>query len=649
MSNYKIINKFLFNDHTDSNTVFSFFTIISFSIFYYFSEGSDLNTSSFIFLCGFVLFFINLCSINCKYVFSISTLIFILSVFFQYLFWAISFAGIALSLYTIYYCNYKFYRFLLSALFVIIYTFSYSLDGEGNVHYLKTLLNLQSKDIDLFFHSSIASNYKFYDNCSTGIHGLKSFHYWDLSNFLCSKLSSKLGIRSIDFYSFMYPAMIMPLLLKYSSDLVYRVTDKLKINNHFAYNHAISTALLVSLSFLTLHPYFGPVQNFLKWPCHRTFNLLIAFTITLKFTLVIIEFLQCNKNKYSNVFLAIYSITFIYMIAMTKYYFIYFALLSSFVICFMKISKEIQLKFRILFISCLAVLLYFSFYIDIKTASHFEIKPFQIWQLNANEHHTLWSPFSIGFPIIFIILLSKLKFNILDFITFRKLRTRQNILLLILILNFLMALFPTFIFGGNYVRNILYPINSYYFLLSIPFAIVLAKYLSTINFKNLSLNHIILLLFLFLTFFHSSSTALINANAKFNDHQQALKEYKYPNDNFNKVLQLNTTLKNLSSTKLSDSALWVPKENNDAWQLLDTDHYALPFVFSSLSELPLIYGFPEIADEIILKQSHGYTIFEKVPRNLNSDLTQSIKEAKRLGFKNLYVLNSLTEITLHKI
>ena len=264
MSNYKIITKFLINDHNDSNTVFSFFTILSFSIFYYFSDSSDVNISSFIFLCGFVLFFINLCSINCKYVFSVSTLFFIFSVFFQYIFWIISFAGIALSLYTINYCNYKFYRFLLSALFVIIYTFSYSLDGEGNVHYLKTLLDLQSKDIDLFFHSSIASNYKFYDNCSTGIHGLKSFHYWDLSNFLCSKLSSILGIRSIDFYSFMYPAMIMPLLLKYSSDLVYRVSDKLRFNKHFAYRHAISIALLVSLSFLTLHPYFGPAQNFLK-------------------------------------------------------------------------------------------------------------------------------------------------------------------------------------------------------------------------------------------------------------------------------------------------------------------------------------------------------------------------------------------------
>ncbi|MDC3282860.1 hypothetical protein OAU80_02180, partial [Opitutales bacterium] len=146
-----------------------------------------------------------------------------------------------------------------------------------------------------------------------------------------------------------------------------------------------------------------------------------------------------------------------------------------------------------------------------------------------------------------------------------------------------------------------------------------------------------------------SSTALINANAKFNNHQQALKEYKYPNDNFNKVLQLNNTLKNLSSTKLSNAVLWVPKKNKDAWELLDTDHYALPFVFSSLSELPLIYGFPEIADDIILKQSHGYAIFDEVPRNLNSDLSQSIEEAKKLGFQNLYVLNSLTEITLHKI
>jgi len=158
-----------------------------------------------------------------------------------------------------------------------------------------------------------------------------------------------------------------------------------------------------------------------------------------------------------------------------------------------------------------------------------------------------------------------------------------------------------------------------------------------------------LLLFLFLTFIHSSSTALINAHAKFNDYQQTLKEYKNPKGHFEKILLLNDTFQNLSINKLSNAVLWVPKKNKEAWQLLDTDNYALPFVFSSLSELPLIYGFPEIEDNIILQQSHGYATFEEVPRNLDSDLNQSINEAKRLGFKNLYVLNSLSEVTLHKI
>jgi hypothetical protein len=649
MTRYNINSKFLLKDHNESNAIFSFITIISFTIFYYFSESSGVNRSTFIYLCGFVLFFINISSLNFKNIFSISTIIFVLSVYIEFIFWTISFAGIALSLYIIYCCNGKFYRILLSVIFVIIYTFSYSLDGEGNVHYLKTLLDLQSKDIDLFFHSTIASNYKFYDSCSTGVHGLKSFHYWDLSNLLCSKLSNTLDIRSIDFYSFMYPAMIMPLLLKYSNDLVYRVSDKLRTNKHFTYSHAISIALLVSLSFLTLHPYFGPVQNFLKWPCHRTFNLLIGFIITLKFTLVLIEIIKVDKLKYSNLLLALYSIVFIYLIAKTKYYFLYFALLSSFLLCFMVTSRETIVKFRILFISCLVVFLYFTFYIDVKTSSHFEIQPFHIWKLNANEHHTLWSPFSIGFPIVLIILLTNFRFHLSDFFSLRKVRSKHHIIFLILILNFFMALFPTFIFGGEYVRNLLYPINTYYFFLSIPFAIILAKYLSTIKYKNLSLKNTLFLLFLFLTFFHSSSTALINAHHKFNDHQQALLDYKNPNDKLKKILLINDTLFNLSTTKLPDAVLWVPKKNKEAWQLLTADKYALPFVFSSLSELPLIYGFPEIADDIILEQSHGYTIFEEVPRNLNSDLNQSIEEAKRLGFQNLYVLNSLTEITLHKI
>ena len=114
------------------------------------------------------------------------------------------------------------------------------------------------------------------------------------------------------------------------------------------------------------------------------------------------------------------------MIATSKYYFIYFALLSSFILCFIQTSKDNQVKLRILFICSLAVFLYFNFNINIKTASHFEIKPFHIWHLNANEHHTLWSPFSIGFPIIFIILISKFRFHILDFIYPSKLRRRKK-------------------------------------------------------------------------------------------------------------------------------------------------------------------------------------------------------------------------------
>ena len=639
----------MLKDVNISNTIFSFFSIFSFFIFYYLSKESELNVLSFISLCGFTLFFININLFKFKNIFCISSLLFILSVYIDYLFWTLCFVGIILFLHVLFCSRNKAYGILMSMLFVIVYTFSYSLDGEGNIHYLATLLDIHSKDIDLFFHSSIASNYKIYDSCTTGVHGFNPFQYWDLTNILSSNLSKVLDIRAIDFYSFMYPAMIMPLIMKYFNDIVYRVSDNLRINESLTYSNVISVSLLISLSFLTLHPYFGPVQNFLKWPCHRTFNLLIGFLITLKFTLVLIELIKENKLKYSNLLLVLYSIVFIYLIAKTKYYFLYFALLSTFLLCLMDASRETIVKCRILFISCLVVFLYFTFYIDIKTTSHFEIQPFHIWKLNANEHHTLWSPFSIGFPIVLIILLSNFRFYLSDFFSLRKVRSKQHIIFLILILNFFMALFPTFIFGGDYVRNLLYPINTYFFFFSIPFAIVLAKYLSSINYKNLSLNNTLLLLFLFLTFFHSSSTALINAHNKFNDHQQALKDYKNPNNKLKNVLLLNDTFKNLSETKLSDAVLWVPKNNKEAWQLLETDHYALPFVFSALSELPLIYGFPEIPDDIILQQSHGYTIFEEVPRNSNSDLNQSIKEARRLGYKNLYVLNSLSEVILHKI
>lgn len=641
------------NNINESNLIFTFFTIFSFSIFYYFSKESEVSIENFIVLTGYIILLVNINIFKYKYVYCLSTILILISLNIGWMLILISLTGYIMLVYVIILSKHIFISLLISIAFIIIYTFSYSFDGEGNTQYLQSLFDLNHKDLDLFFHSSVASHYKNYDHCTTGVHGLKLLEYWDLSNLIASKLSNFLNIRSIDFYSFLYPSIIMPLLLKYSTDIVCRISEGLKINKNIRYNHAISISLLFSLSFLTLHPYFGPIQNFFKWPCHRTFNLLIAFVISLKFILVLTELIQDNKLYYSKSIVAIISIFYVYMITNCKFYFIYFILLSSFILCFFETSKEKSYRIKIIFISTLTVFLYFTFFISIKSTSNFELQPFQIWKLNANEHHTLWSPFSLGFPLILLILLSYDKFYIRDLLNIQKLRSKKYILFSILILSFLMSLSPTFILGGEFVRNLLYLINTYYFFLSIPLAIVITSYLSKINCKNLTFNNLIVLLFLFLSLLHSSSTAIINVYNKFNYYQETLYINKTTNYHYHDIIQLNKTLLNLSKTKLPDSVLWVPKTNKDAWKIIDSSiesrQPALPFIFSSLSELPLIYGFPNLPDELFFRVGYGFSSFKNIPRNLDSNLNQSIKEAERLGFKNLYVLNSLSEIILHKI
>ena len=638
---------------TDFNVIFSFLTIFSFSIFYYFSKTGEVSIVHFITPAGCILFFVNINIFRCKYIYCLSTLLLLISLNIAWFFFFISFSGYVLFVYIFLNSRGLFAKVWIATAFLIIYTFSYSFDGEGNIHYLRNLFDLHHKDLDLFFHSSVASHYKTYDHCTTGVHGLKSFQYWDLSNLIGSNLSKFLNIRSIDFYSFLYPSIIMPLLLKYSTDLVCRISDGLKINKNVRYNHAISISLLFSLSFLTLHPYFGPVQNFFKWPCHRTFNLLIAFTISLKFILVLTELIRDNKLFYSKSIVAIFSIFYVYMITDCKFYFIYFILLSSFILCFIQTSKEKSSRIKILFISTLTVFLYFSFLTSTKSTSYFEFQPFQIWKLNANEHHTLWSPFSLGLPLVLIVLLSINNFFVRELFIIQKLRSKKYIIFAIFFLSFVMSLLPTFVLGGENVRNLLYFINTYYFFLSIPLAIVLARYLSNITYKNLSFNNSILLLFLFLSLLHSSSTAIINFYNKFTYHQDSLHTSISTDDNYQDIIQLNNTLHELSKTKLPNSVLWVPKTNNDAWKLVDTSidsrQPALPFIFSSLSELPLIYGFPNLPDELFFRVGYGFSSFNKIPRNLDSVLNQSIKEARRLGFENLYVLDSLSKLTLHRI
>ena len=633
----------------DSNYIFSILGLISCLIFYYFSIENDLGYKAFVLSLGLYFFIININIFKIEYIQVISSILIFISLI-NYWFFIIScFIGYILFILVIVKSDHRLRNLFFSVLFCVIYIFNFSFDGEGNIHYLKDLLTIKTKDIDLYFHSSIASNYKIQNNCTTGVHGFYNFQYWDLSNRFAANLGAYLGIRCIDFYCFLYPLFIIPVLLKFSHELISKYIIRYNLKPSSNQNLLITFSLLVSLSFLTIHPYFGPTLFFFKWECHRTFNLLLAIVITFKFILVLYE-LILNKNiRTSNFLLFTSSLFFLYCITNFKFYFLYFALLSTFILCFTHTSKEIALKLRFLFLSCILVFIYFLIFQNSNAQSILQIDPFSIWKLNTNNQHILWSPFSLGLPLVLLIFLNQNNIYFRDFLCLNKIRRPSNISIIILFSLLFLSLIPTFVYGGPLVWNTLYPINTYYFFLSVPLSIVIIVHLNSLNFRNPTLTNVITLLFLTIAVLNSTGTGLLNFYNKFNHHNEF---NKYLTDNslkYEKLMKLDETLNKLSKAKQPNSALWIPKYNEEVWELLAIKPYALPFVFSSLSELPLLYGFPDIPDYAFNKIGYGYSAFDIIPRNLDSNLSKTLIESKNLGFDYIYVLDGYDKIILHEI
>ena len=191
----------------------------------FFNLDNDTHIhKSLVIIIGYVLFIINFDVMVKRYTYSIGFITVLISLYNEYIFYSISITGFLIFTYIIYKC--KLYGIIV-AVFLSLLIFPHTTNNFQSDPLFEHSLIDKTDRHDLFYHSTIASNYKINNFCTTALHGAPKFKYWDLTNILSSKLSIILNIRCIDIYNYILPILLWLILLRCFLDLALTLQNKL--------------------------------------------------------------------------------------------------------------------------------------------------------------------------------------------------------------------------------------------------------------------------------------------------------------------------------------------------------------------------------------------------------------------------------------
>ena len=643
-----ILNK-LFNNNRNTICnpflVPSFFNILMCAALLHLNNEDDLILDKSVYmLCGIILFIINSGYFLKNYRFAITTVFIILIYNFSFITILFSILGYVLFLIVLISSKKKFTAFFWGFLFSFALGNNIICNYQTDFLYKFSLSNYYD-GTDNVFHAVVASNLKNKGICTTSLHDYPEFKYWDLSNSFVAKFSKYLNIRSFDFYNIHFPIFIWSLILYFSLSFI-QILKIQRFPKQFDRNNIVLySLLLLALSFLSLSPYFGPVHNFLKWESQKVLSVSFSLSLVLLLILCTRDFFIKENNNYSQILIFFILFFFSIIICKTKLYIIHFLIISVFVSLFFKFEKKIEnLKLPSLLLIIITYIYYHFQFSSIGTG--FTLSIFELWSIFSNQTIWLWSPFILGLPLILVI--AYLPFP-LEFNSFRiKLKCdKRYFLITSLIVLFLFCYFTSLFIGGKNSIGILYYIDTFYLILTIPLCFNIFIYLN--KHKNqYPIHKIITLSFLFILSLQTVFTSAKRWIEIFHDSYNIKDLIFY--DDFNNE-QINTikicnTLKKISKLGYTNSVLWVPRSNKNAWNAFNLrSEFTRPFIFSALSELPLLFGFPSTDENKLKDIGFGFHAYESFKFNLDSKLAFAKSEAKRLGYNFLIVLDSPTEFS----
>lgn len=648
----------LFHKEKEDNTIYliySIFTILLFVSINFFNviKSKEILQSSF-FYCGTTIFFIHFIKLKLKFTFTTLIIIFTVAFLNRYYLIIIGIIGYFLFFKDIFFQRYHVVYFVVSIFGIIIISGHIFGNSQCDPFYIYTLLNKRA-NCDLYFHSTLAANYKNFGYCTTALHGAPKFEYWSLTNLIASKLSNHFNIRSLDFYNIIFPGIIwgkVLFLLHFVIKISFDSLNKIK-SNQLIINSLISFLMINVISMLVFKPTWGPIQNYFKWEIYSVFSVPLSLVFIMTFFLATLEIFKIKNKVLKYILFSSITVFGFSLIFNLKIYLAHYIIGTTLLMIFRK-QSIIERNF-----CTLAFLLSLIIYIYYHTNSYmvknaFVISFMDIWNRMLTISQILWSIFSFTFIPLVIIFLIKGNFvirkNIISIQSFR-----NNFIIFLIVFLFLLSFSPSIFFGGSHVWNLLYYIDTFYILMCFPLTLYLTLYIQGEFRSKIRFSFILLILFISITMLTGIGSGIVSFKEKFykknkleeNFSEIANSNYSHEKD---QVFQLTSTLTEIFYKKLDNSVLWVPYTNEIAWNSFNMNfNYGVPFVFTAITELPLIYGFPKVENSILQNVMFGYDSYSHFPINYTDTLENVTNVAKSQGYKNLYVLEDFESFSHHRL
>lgn len=634
-----------------NNITFNFATILFAAIIAFFNIDNDSEIySALIKIVGFILFIQNFNQIRPKYSYTILFCILFISLYINFVFIALYILGYLFFIKLLFDQKPILLNWILAVCFLVI-IFSHIINNHQTDMLYKLSLFDNSNRQDLFFHSTLASNYKIFGYCTTALHDAPQFEYWDITNILASKLSTRLNIGTFSVYSFILPLLLWTVILKLSTDLILRCTHFDNKNHRY---FSFMLLFMVVTAVLCFQAYIGPVQNFLRWDAPKILAVPMGLILILFLIFINTEIIEI-KNRFLFIIIGFgLSASVLYLIFYTKFYFSHFIMISLGVLVFYKFKRKLN---YLIIINLLNSVFLYIFFTTSFSGMHgtFDIQPFSLLDNVVPDSQFHWLIFSFGFPLLTILCLNWGERSVELNSLFTRNVNNEKIGVIILSILFIFVTLLVTLIGGTNRWNIFYYTDTFYLILIIPLCIALIKYLSTLNLKKLNVNQLILMLFLIFTFLNTFGYGLKSWSNSFSDRSKLIAFQEYDNleikDEEQKILNLTQTLEKIRKENKKSSVLWVPKTNTTAWNTINIEYPQLrPFIFTALSEMPLIYGFPPGLKQNNLKDiGFAYQSYSTIESDHNLTISDVLVKAKQMGYNNLYSLVSHSHFTHHKL
>lgn len=539
-----------------------------------------------------------------------------------------SIIGFLIFIYIIYKYKWNLYGIIV-AVFLSLLIFPHTTNNFQSDPLFEHSLIDKTDRHDLFYHSTIASNYKNYNFCTTALHGTPEFKYWDLTNILASKLSVLLDIRCIDIYNYILPIFLWIVLLKCFLDLALFLKDKI----HPDYELNIELFFIISpiiTAILCFQAYIGPIQNFLRWEAPKVLAVPLGAILFSYFILVNSELFNLKKIIVRDILIMLFSSLLIYLIISTKLYLLYYLLITSFV--FFIYFKNTRTRVVNISVILIAVIIYFHQTSQLwNIHSFFEISPLHLFLKVMPISQVPYIFLIYGLPCIALIYFASGNIRLFNF--HEIIKSKVFITPLIFSLFYFFSISICLIFGGSQSWNLFYFTDTYLLFLIFPITFYFTRYISKLKITKIRLSYsvfIILFIIVSLSSIFSSFKSI---------HQSFTKKDSILTANYQSK-KLVRTLKRLSSIQNDGSVLYIPKNCKRVWNSIKFEYdYLKPLFYTALSETPLLYGLPDgFNNTDSLNMGFGFHSYRDSNYTKPLNYEEVKFNAKSFGYKNLITL-----------